>query len=185
MFIMDELIDVLDNEGSKTGETVLKSVAHHKGIFHETVHVWFYTSNGKILLQQRGKEKSIFPLLWDVSVAGHIGAGELVETAAIREVKEEIGLSISSNELHKIGVFKSVQQHHKDLIDCEFHHTYISLLKVPLKHLKKQESEVADLRLTSLLQFSEETWGLATTHKYVPHGAEYYKTLIKAIKEQL
>ncbi len=69
------------------------------------------------------------------------------------------------------------------LQDCEFHHVFLCELKVPLNTLKKQESEVADLVLLSLLRFSEETWGLANIKKYVPHGADYYKKIIKAIKE--
>lgn len=182
---MDELIDALDNEGRKTGETVLKSLAHQQGIFHETVHIWFYTSGGQILLQQRGKDKNNFPLLWDVSVAGHVGANENIAIAALREVQEEIGLVVSSKDLLKIGVFKSIQKHRIDFIDCEFHHTFISELKVPLSTLVKQESEVASLKLTSLLKFSEETWGLAKSATHVPHGANYYKTVILAINKQL
>lgn len=182
---MDELIDVLDNEGNKTGETVLKSLAHQKGIFHETVHIWFYTKNGQIILQQRGKEKKTFPRLWDVSVAGHVGAGEQIKAAAIREIEEEIGLLIKENDLQKIGIFKSIQKHNENLMDCEFHHTFITELKVSLLQLTKQKSEVADLKLTSLLKFSEETWGLANVQKYVPHGADYYKTVIKAIRKVL
>ncbi len=182
---MDELIDVLDTYGNKTGETVLKSVAHQQGIFHKTIHVWFYTKNGQILLQQRGKDKKTFPLLWDVSVAGHVGAGELIEEAALREVEEEIGLSIKESDLKKIGVFKSIQKHSDDLLDYEFQHTFIAELKVSLAQLTKQKSEVADLNLTSLLKFSEETWGLAHTQKYVPHSVEYYKKVIRAIKEKL
>ena len=182
---MDELIDVLDDHGIKTGETVLKSMAHQKGIFHQTVHIWFYTKNHKILLQQRGKEKYTFPLLFDASVAGHIAAGETVEAAALREIEEEIGLTIEIAQLKKIGVFKSTQKHSEMLIDCEFHHTFISELKVPFDQLKKQESEVADLKLTSLLKFSEETWGLANLKKYVPHSVDYYRTVIKAIKNEL
>tara|TARA_R110000868_G_scaffold1250_1_gene9668 strand:- start:502 stop:1059 length:558 start_codon:yes stop_codon:yes gene_type:complete len=182
---MEELIDVLDDHGNKTGETVLKSIAHKQGIFHQTVHIWFYTKNHQILLQQRGKEKDTFPLLFDVSVAGHISAGESIEDAAIREIKEEIGITIAKDQLKKIGVFKSVQKHKATLIDCEFHHTFISELKIPLNKLTKQESEVADLKLTSLLKFSEETWGLANLKKYVPHSTEYYKTIIKAIKKEL
>lgn len=182
---MDELIDVLDDHGIKTGKTVLKSMAHQKGIFHQTVHIWFYTKNHQILLQQRGKEKDTFPLLLDASVAGHIAAGETVEAAALREIEEEIGITIEIAQLKKIGVFKSTQKHSETLNDCEFHHTFISELKVPFDQLKKQESEVADLKLISLLKFSEETWGLANLKKYVPHNTEYYKTIIKAIKKEL
>ncbi|MFS4492107.1 NUDIX hydrolase [Maribacter sp. 2308TA10-17] len=182
---MDELIEILDSDGKFTGKTELKSYTHRMGLFHATVHIWLYTSDGRVLLQQRGKEKDTHPLLWDVSVAGHIGAGETIELSALREVEEEIGLSISEKELEKIGVYKSVQKHREDLVDCEFHHTFLCELKVPLEHLRKQESEVEALKLISLLQFSEETWGMANLKKYVPHDVSYYTTIIKAIKERL
>lgn len=182
---MDELIDILDSEGNFTGQTALKSEAHRKGWFHPTIHVWLYTKNGQLLIQQRARNKDSHPLLWDVSVAGHIGAGEEIEISAIREIQEEIGLTISKAKLEKIGVFKSVHEHSKALIDCEFHHTFLCELKVPLQDLQKQESEVEDLALISLLQFSEETWGLANLKKYVPHDTEYYRRIIAEVKKRL
>ncbi|MGJ8735927.1 NUDIX hydrolase [Zobellia laminariae] len=182
---MDELIDILDSEGNATGKTAMKSEAHLEGWFHPTVHIWFYTGTGQVLIQKRSKNKAIFPLLWDVSVAGHIGAGENIEISAVREIDEEIGLTIQIEELEKIGIFKSVHRHSEKLIDCEFHHTFLCELRVPLHELKKQESEVDDLALISLIQFSQETWGLANLHKYVPHSTEYYKTIIKKIKKRL
>ncbi|MEX0360286.1 MAG: hydrolase, partial [Allomuricauda sp.] len=50
---MDELVDILDENGNLTGRTCLKSEAHLKGYFHPTVHVWFYTADGKVLFQKR------------------------------------------------------------------------------------------------------------------------------------
>ncbi len=182
---MDELIDSLDEQGKFTGKTILKSAAHRHGVFHHTVHIWFYNKSGEVLIQQRGKFKDTYPLLWDVSVAGHIGAGEEIYKAAIREVKEEIGLNIAKEDLLKIGVFKSRQQHGKNLIDNEFHYTFLCDLKVPFSTLKKQDSEVEALTMIPLIKFAEEVWGLANTAKYVPHSTEYYKTIIKSIKEQL
>lgn len=182
---MDELIDILDSNGNFTGETAMKSEAHKKGWFHATVHIWFYTSDGKVLLQQRGKKKDIFPLLWDVSVAGHIESGEEIEIAAVREVEEEIGLKIVKEDLEKIGVFKSVQKQSVALMDCEFHHTYLCELTLPLKNLIKQEDEVEDLKLLPLLRFSEETWGMGNLKEYVPHDVDYYIKIIKALKKKL
>ena len=179
---MDELVDILDSEGNFTGTTALKSEAHKNGWFHPTVHIWFYTSDGRILIQQRAKNKATHPLLWDVSVAGHVGAGENIEAAAVREIQEEIGIDIAKSNLQKIAVFKAVHIHSEDLTDREFHHVFLSELKVPLGALKKQISEVADLALVPLLRFSEETWGLANLRKYVPHGAVYYKRIVKEIK---
>ena len=99
---MDEVIDILTPEGKPTGKTALKSEAHKKGWYHATVHIWLFTTSKKILLQKRALTKKIFPGLWDISVAGHIGAGESVLNAAKREVFEEIGLELSEEDLIKM-----------------------------------------------------------------------------------
>ncbi len=96
---MDEFIDIVTIDGAPTGRSALKSEIHSKGYYHNTAHVWFYNEDGEILLQQRAASKIIFPLLWDVSVAGHIDAGETLKSGAIREIEEEIGLSINENDL--------------------------------------------------------------------------------------
>ena len=96
---MEESIDILTNEGKPTGKSALKSEIHSKGYYHNTAHIWFYNSNGEILLAQRAASKTLHPLLWDVSVAGHIDAGETVEQGAIRETNEEIGLNINESDL--------------------------------------------------------------------------------------
>ncbi len=182
---MDEYVDVMDADARYTGDKVLKSVAHSKGLFHPTVHIWFYTRDAYILLQQRGRNKSTFPLLWDVSVAGHVTSGEAIEDAAIREIEEEIGLKLDLEQLDHLGIFKSEHKHHNSLIDREFHHTFLCELKTPLSSLKKQDSEVEALELLPLHTFTEEVWGLANPQRYVPHETAYYKAVIKAIKERL
>ena len=45
---MDELIAILDAEGNATGKTCLKSIVHKTGLYHATVHIWFYTTKGQI-----------------------------------------------------------------------------------------------------------------------------------------
>jgi isopentenyldiphosphate isomerase len=103
---MDEYLDILDPQGNQTGKNCLKSVAHQEGYYHATVHVWFYTNDHKILLQKRGSNKKTYPNYWDVSVAGHVHAGESIKDAALREVEEEIGLTIQEKDLKKIAVRK-------------------------------------------------------------------------------
>lgn len=182
---MDELIDILDAQGKPTGKTAMKSDAHRNGWYHPTTHIWLYTANTEILLQQRAKNKDTHPLLWDVSVAGHIGAGEDVLDSAVREIKEEIGLTVLPSDLHKIGYFKSVHRHADDVLDCEYHHTFICELKVPLDALQKQESEVEDLRLLPMLQFESQLQNKALRKEYVPHGKAYYDFVMRSIQKQL
>lgn len=178
-------MDILDEQGNPTGQSCLKSEAHRKGLLHPTIHVWLYTKDGRVLIQQRGKHKDTHPLLWDVSVAGHVSAGENIPLAAVREVEEEVGLSITVNDLESIGTFKAVHKISENFIDAELHHIFLCELKVPLSALIKQDSEVDDLALIPLFQFAEETWGLANVAKYVPHGPTYYKTIVKEIKSRI
>lgn len=180
---MDELIDILDTKGNRTGRTAMKSEAHRKGLFHQTVHVWFFTSEGEILLQQRGKDKDTHPLYWDVSVAGHVGAGEEIEIAAVREVKEEIGCSISIKDLRRIGIYPSFFKHSEILIDNEFHHTFLCELKTDFESLKKQKSEVKALALVPIARFEKEIDDEKHSGKYVPHSRDYYMSIIKGIKK--
>jgi len=154
---MDEIIDILTSNGKPTGETCLKSEAHKKGLYHATVHVWFYTADKKILLQKRASVKKVFPNRWDVSVAGHIGAGEKIESAAIREVKEEIGITISETELTKVGLRKDEIVHPNGILDNEFKHIFLCQLKRDVSELIMQIGEVDDLQIFDLSILKDTT----------------------------
>ena len=154
---MDELIDILSSTGEFSGKTALKPEAHKKGLYHQTVHVWFYTDGKKVLLQKRASVKKIFPNLWDVSVAGHIGAGEKIETAAIREAKEEIGMTINQADLQKIGFRKDEIVHPNGILDNEFKHIYVCKLKKNLNQLTMQDGEVDDLQLFDISILKDTT----------------------------
>jgi isopentenyldiphosphate isomerase len=179
---MDELIDIVDESGNYTGETCLKSEAHKHGYFHPTVHIWIYTSDGKILLQKRALTKKVFPGLWDISVAGHIAAGEKIEIAALREVEEEIGFTIAPENLIKIGTRIHQVNHANGIIDNEFHHVFISELTISVDQLIIQESEVAELKL-----FELEI--LKNTSKFknvlLPEYSDYYESVFNAINTHL
>ena len=111
-----------------------------------------------MLLQKRASVKKVFPNLWDVSVAGHIGAGEKIETAAIREAKEEIGLTINQADLQKIGYRKDEIVHPNGILDNEFKHIYVCKLKKNLNQLTMQIGEVDDLQLFDISILKDKTW---------------------------
>ena len=182
---MEEYIDIVTKEGEPTGKSALKSEIHTKGHYHNTAHIWFYTSKGEILLAQRAASKSICPLLWDVSVAGHIDSGETTEQASIREVKEEIGLDITATDLQKIGVFQCFQKYTNGIIDNEFHHTFIAELKEDLNSLTPQIGEVEDLKLVSIKDFNLLLENSDTNNHFVSSNKSYYDIVIQSIKKQL
>lgn len=181
----EERIEIWDEQGVPTGRTASKSEAHRQGWFHPTVHIWFYTPDGRILLQKRSPLKETFPDLWDVSVAGHIHAGETPMEAALREIREEIGLQTGPEDLVFIGRFRSEHRHPGGIADREFHYCYLSRLDQPLESLEPDKGEVSALQLMPLLRFAEEVWGLAAAGKYVPHDRKYYGQVIRELKRRL
>jgi len=179
---MDELIDILTPDGKPTGKTALKSEAHKNGWFHATVHIWFYTSDKKILLQQRAFTKKVFPGLWDISVAGHIAAGEDILTAAKREVFEELGLPITEEELHKIGTRIHHVEHKNGIIDNEYHHVFIAELKSSVEKLILQKDEVEGVKLFDL-EVLTSTKNLENV--LLPRFHEYYCLVYDKIESRL
>lgn len=182
---MDEYIDILDKTGKPLGKTALKSEVHKKGYYHNTAHIWFYTKERKILLAQRAATKPICPLLWDVSVAGHVDAGETLKQAAIREVFEEIGLEISETSLKKIGVFNCFQTYDFGVNDYEFHHTFLAELKVPLETLNYNKEEVENLKLVSFSDFNNLLENSQTNGHFVKTNKPYYEYVVKAIQKEI
>ena len=181
----DEYIDIVTEDGKITGRKTLKSEIHAKGYYHNTAHIWLYTKDGNILLSQRSASKSICPLLWDVSVAGHIDAGELIIHAALREVKEEIGLDLITNDLQKIGIFECFQSYPNGIKDNEFHHTYIAELKVPLHQLTPQEEEVEAIKLISIESYKELLNNIGNNNHFVASNKPYYEFVLKSIMKEV
>ena len=182
---MDEYIDIVTHEGKSTGKSELKSVIHQKGLYHHTAHVWLYTKSGEILLSQRSSKKIICPLLWDVSVAGHVDAGETIEQAAIRETNEEIGLTIFASDIKKIGVFECFQDYSNGIKDYEFHNTFICELKVPVSQLTPQPNEVEALKLVTCSAFEALLDDIGKNNHFVASNKAYYKIVSHEIKKQM
>ncbi|MCK0124662.1 NUDIX domain-containing protein [Gelidibacter sp. F2691] len=181
----EEYISILNADGSPTGKTCLKSEIHQKGYYHNTAHVWFYNDNAEILLAQRSATKAIYPLLWDISVAGHVDAGETIAQAAIRETREEIGLEITEQELLQIGVYDCFQSYPNGIVDNEFHHTFIAKINSTINDLKLDPEEVQQVKFVSIPEFLELLDNSANNSHFVASNATYYLEVIKAIKNQI
>ena len=61
-------------------------------LLHKVVHVLVFNDAGNLLLQKRSMNKDVAPGKWDTSVGGHVSPGEDLKTAALREMKEELGV---------------------------------------------------------------------------------------------
>lgn len=66
-----EFLDVLDENGKKTGVVRNRELIYKNGDWHRTVHVWLLNSKNELLIQKRASNKETFPNLWAISIAGH------------------------------------------------------------------------------------------------------------------
>jgi len=167
-----ELIEVLTPEGTPTGRRKPKANIHRDGDWHRATHVWIVTPDDRILLQRRSVRKENNPGLWDVSAAGHVSAGENLLESALREVQEELGLTLRSDELRHIATLReSCVLNHGTYFDNELHEIFIVRRAVDLRELVLQPEEVDEAALVTIDEFRERVVRHDTT--LVPHDEEY------------
>jgi isopentenyldiphosphate isomerase len=87
----DELLDIVDDEDIVI-EQERRSTVHKLGLQHRGVHVFLFTSDGRMLIQKRSADRAASPSAFDCSVSEHVKAGESYIEAAMRGMREELGL---------------------------------------------------------------------------------------------
>ena len=94
-------ITIVDEKDNVIGSEE-REVAKQNGLIHRIFRVIIRHSKGQLFLQKRGKEQDTWPNRWDQSVGGHVDEGEDYDSAALREMGEELGINdISLNKLDK------------------------------------------------------------------------------------
>lgn len=162
-----EIIDEYNNIGEKIG-TVDKEIAHEKGLWHKSVHVWILNDKNEILLQYRCTDKKLYPNTWDVSFAGHISAGESSAEAVIREGKEELGIEVNLDKLNYVFTNRE-EIKYKEIDSKEFVDIFILKQDIKLDKIEFQKEEVSDAKYVSI----DEFFKLAKENKIMPHEIEY------------
>lgn len=147
-----EILDIVDETGNPTGETVEREIAHRDGIRHRTAHVWIFRKREgrvQVLLQKRSDNKDSDPGCYDISSAGHIPAGVDYIPSAVRELKEELGVDISGEELIYCGQrrFRFEKEFYGKLFrDNQVSNIYALWLDRDEAEFTLQEEEVSEVR---------------------------------------
>lgn len=97
-----ELLDVYDSLGNKTGRVVNRD--NKDEIFNKDEHIavaiiYIENDKGEFLIQKTSKKKGGHYS----STGGHINHGEDAFNTIIREVKEELGIDISNDNIISLG----------------------------------------------------------------------------------
>lgn len=179
---VNEHFEIYTEYGQKTGRLVGRGVVHSEGLWHRSVHVWIFNRNNEILFQKRARMKDSHPGLWDVSAAGHIAPGERPEQSALREINEELGLSVAEEELCFIDKRKITLISQKgSFIDREFTFIYIYEWNGDPDSLTLQKKEVEEIQFFHIDHLKELLDNSAERRAFVPHGEDYYSWIIDIV----
>lgn len=150
-----EMLDIVDENGEPTGVVKERTKIHEEGDRHRTSHVWIVRKNKEsglvdILLQKRSVTKDSFPGCYDISSAGHIPAGSGYVESALRELKEELGIETSADNLKECGIrrvsFKGIF-HGKQFNDNQVTKVFkMECNDLDITKLKLQKEEVESVR---------------------------------------
>lgn len=132
----EEMLAVYNNN-NKFLKNEKRSIVHSKGLFHRTVNVLIINSEKKFLLQQRSTKKTICPLMWDISVAEHVKIGESYSKAAVRGLREELGIEGKIKEIRGVHLQKNTYLGGK-IKDFEFVKSFGTLYNEKIKVNKKE-----------------------------------------------
>ena len=101
---MAEYWDLYDENRNPLGRTIKRGDAFAEGEFYVCCEIWIQNSKGELLMTQRHPDKKAGGL-WEFT-GGGVLAGETTSQAAVRELKEELGICVEESELSLLAVYQ-------------------------------------------------------------------------------
>lgn len=166
---MAEYWDVYDASGEQTGQVVRSGDPIPKGAYHLAVAVWVRDSQGRWLISKRSPETSNAGI-WQCTEGGVV-AGEDSLTGALREVQEELGVSLEPEN----GVlWHKYVWPHADGTSMVWYHTWVFEKDVPIEEIVLQEGETCDAMWATAEQIRE----MVRRKEFIPY--DYLERLFEA-----
>ncbi len=173
---MQEMWDIYDSTRRRTGKLHERGKPLGVGEYHLVVQIWIINDEGKYLISQRHPSKS-YPMYWEAT-GGAVIAGENSLHGAIREVQEELGLTLDSS----MGQLMFHETHRNVFADIWLYRS-----NAKIEDLKLQSCEVVDAKWASAEEIeqmckSRQFVDLSNTRKRIYQKSGYF---LKKIKDSI
>jgi 8-oxo-dGTP diphosphatase len=156
---MTEVWDVYAEDRAKSGRTHVRGLPLKKGDYHLVVVVWVLNPDGRILISLRHPGKPAWPGYWECT-GGAALAGEDSLTAALREVKEEMGVDLDPGKGRMVY----------SLLGEDTIYDYWAFVQaVELEDTVPQETEVTEIKFASPGEIRE----MVRTDRFIPTLASF------------
>ncbi|MCU1360191.1 MAG: yfcD [Ilumatobacteraceae bacterium] len=99
-----ELVDIVDIDDA-VQRTVTRQEMRATRLRHRCVFIAVVHPDGRLLVHQRSPSKDLWPSWWDIAVGGVVLAGESYDSAARRELAEEVGIDATPQPLPGGGAY--------------------------------------------------------------------------------
>ena len=159
---VDELFETFDSGGVPRG-LAARARVHALGWWHKSTHVILFDARGDIYLQLRAADKDLYQNLWDYSVGEHLQPGESFHAAALRGLREELGVENVTLQPMQGVRSSSFNIPELDLHDCEFQQAFRGTYDGPVH---PDLAEVAEVRLLPLAEL--DTWLAQAPERFTP-----------------
>jgi isopentenyldiphosphate isomerase len=143
----DELLEVYDADGRPTGRARGRGLIHRDGDWHLAFFCWIVRAGPggpELVLQKRSERKDVWPGRFDASAAGHVRFGES-PADGIREVEEELGLTVDERELVALPRHSQEHLHPNGIVDREHHALHLLRCDILLEAYRPDLLEVSGL----------------------------------------
>ncbi len=169
---VQEIWDLYDRDGNKTGETFVRGFGNFQNIpegrYHLVVDILVIHEDGSYLLTKRSEEKDVYPGFWEASAGGSALTGEEPLDAAKRELFEETGISADSLEL--VGVLFKDTSH-------AMYYSYLAKVICDKNSVVLQDGETTEYKWVDKAGFLEYVDAEDSMKAHNQRYAEYIETL--------
>lgn len=164
---------VLINENDEVKGLMEKMQAHKTGLLHRAFSVFLFNNQGEMLLQKRAAHKYHSPNQWTNAVCSHPRDGESYKDAALRRLKEELGIEVEIDHkfffIYKADVGDGLWEHELD-------HVFVGNYQ---GEFQLNPEEVSEVRYISQENLEKEMT------ENPANFTEWFKIILKEYQEHL
>ena len=147
----DEELILVDASDNATGHLSKAACHDGGGLLHRAFSVFVFNADGELLLQQRGKDKRLWPVFWSNSCCSHPRKGESMSFATGRRLLEELGIEIELEFVYKFQYQASFGE-----LGSEHELCSVYLGRCAAEEVRPNATEIEAIRFVAAGELSDE-----------------------------